>query len=71
MVASSQLRIATRFISSDTAALLSDVQLWVQSGAESTSAEDDELIKQTLTAIEERLREVSNKPLKNEPVLVY
>lgn len=61
MVANSQLRASTRYMSNDTAALLSDVQLWVQSGAGSTSAERKEAIRQTLSVIEARLRRVSIK----------
>jgi hypothetical protein len=55
---SSQLRIATKFIREDVPAILSEIALWVQSGAKDVSTERKETVRQTLDALEARLRKV-------------
>jgi hypothetical protein len=58
MVANSQLRIATKYIRDDIPAVLGDVELWVQSGAGTANAEQKEKIRETLNAVEARLKRV-------------
>lgn len=59
MVASSQLRIATKYIRDSIPAILGDITLWVQSGAGSVTAERKQAIRETLNALEARLRGVN------------
>jgi len=59
LVANSQLRTATAFMRDDIPALLADVELWVQSGAGSISAERQEAIQVALGALEARLGRVA------------
>lgn len=56
IVASSQLRESTTYISRDTDALLSDIQLWVLSGAGSISAERKVSIRRALNRVEAKLK---------------
>ncbi|KAI0128678.1 hypothetical protein BJ170DRAFT_594512 [Xylariales sp. AK1849] len=56
IVADSQLRSATKYIQHDITALLSDVELWILSGAASAGAEQKQAIRETLDAVEARLR---------------
>jgi hypothetical protein len=58
MVAKTQLRIARKYITDDIPALLGDVELWVQSGAGSVDAERKEKIRETLSTVEARLKQV-------------
>ncbi|KAI3399760.1 hypothetical protein diail_5828 [Diaporthe ilicicola] len=57
MIAASQLRASTRFLDHDVPALLSDIELWVQSGDGSTSAEEKRAVRSVLDEVEHRLRE--------------
>ncbi|KAJ0114119.1 hypothetical protein J7T55_007953 [Diaporthe amygdali] len=59
MVAASQLRISKNFLSHDVPALLSEIELWVQSGAGSTSAEEKEAARKALDSIEAQLFQVN------------
>lgn len=59
IVSESQLRIATEYLRGDIPSLLSNIQLWVQSGAGSAAAEQREDIRRALDALEARLRSVS------------
>lgn len=61
MVAESQLRIATKYIRDRIPALLRDIELWVQSGAGSATAEQKQACREALDALEARLRKV-DKP---------
>lgn len=63
MVAQSQLRIATKYLRNEIPALLRDVDLWVESGAGTMDAERKRFVRQTLDALEDRLKRV-NKSLK-------
>jgi hypothetical protein len=54
-----QLRIATKYIRDDIPAILSDIALWVQSGTESVNTERRETVRETLDALEARLRRVN------------
>ncbi|RDW75398.1 hypothetical protein BP6252_06540 [Coleophoma cylindrospora] len=56
IVANSQLRIATKYIRSDIPALLSDIQLWIQSGAGTMDAERKRLVRDTLNTLEVQLK---------------
>lgn len=58
MVSTSQLRESTTFIKDDTMALLSDVQLWVQSGKGGKLAEEKASIRRAVDLIEARLKRV-------------
>lgn len=58
MVAASQLRTSTSFLDNDVPALLSDIELWVQSGSGSSSAEQKEAVRHVLDKVEEQLRKV-------------
>lgn len=60
MVASSQLRIATKYVRDDIPALLGDVALWVESGAGSMDAEQKRAIREALDKVEKGLTTVSN-----------
>jgi hypothetical protein len=59
MVAESQLRIATRYMSSDIPALLGEIGLWVASGSGSTTAERKERVRETVDAMEAVLKRVN------------
>lgn len=54
-----QLRIAMKYIRDDIPAILSEIALWVQSGAENVNAERKETVCETLDALEARLRRVN------------
>lgn len=58
MVAASQLRTSTAFLENVVPALLSDIELWVQSGSGSTSAEQKEVIRNILGKVEGQLYKV-------------
>lgn len=58
MVAASQLRASNSFLENDVPALLSDIELWVQSGSGSTSAEQKEAVRRVLDRVEEQLQKV-------------
>lgn len=58
MVSHSQLRIAKRYMQHDIPALLSSLELWVQAGAGSAGAEEKKAIRDTLDALEKRLKKV-------------
>ena len=60
IVAASQLRAASRYMNEDIPAHLGAVQLWVQSGAGSESAEQKETIRKTLDQVERTLKSVSS-----------
>lgn len=59
MVAASQLRIARNYMENDVRSLVSSVELWVQSGAGTETAERKAVVRETLDVIERRLRRVS------------
>ncbi|KAI1339281.1 hypothetical protein F5Y15DRAFT_423997 [Xylariaceae sp. FL0016] len=56
MVSENQYRIAKKYMQDDISALLGETELWVQSGAGTMSAERRQLIRDTLNAVEGRLR---------------
>jgi len=58
MVASSQHRIAIKYIQDDIPALLKDIELWVQSGAGTINAEQKEKAREALNTVEARLKRV-------------
>jgi hypothetical protein len=58
LVSESQLRIARHYIQHDISDVVNNVQLWVQSGAGSANAEQKQAVRQTLDALEARLRRV-------------
>lgn len=58
MVASSQLRTSSSFLDHDVPTLLSEIQLWVQSGSGGTSAEQKEAVRRALDSVEEKLNQV-------------
>lgn len=58
MVSDSQFRHATSYIRYRIPALLNEIALWVQSGSGSMSAERSQAIRETLNALESRLRRV-------------
>ncbi|GKT94358.1 tat pathway signal sequence [Colletotrichum tofieldiae] len=55
IVGDSQLSIATKFVANDIPALLGDVALWIESGAESASAEQKRVVRETLDKVERML----------------
>lgn len=59
IVAESQLRAATKYIRNSIPAILSEIALWVESGAGSLSAERKQALRETLNVVEARLRTVS------------
>ena len=59
MVAESQLRSVTKYIRDSIPALLGDITLWVESGSGSVSAEQKQLVCETLNALEARIKTVS------------
>jgi hypothetical protein len=59
IVAESQLRAVKRFIRDSIPAILSEITLWVQSGAGSVSAERKQSLRESLSALESRLKTVS------------
>jgi hypothetical protein len=58
MVSESQLELARKYMQDDIPALLGDIELWVQSGSGSMSAERKQNIRETLDALESRLKRV-------------
>jgi hypothetical protein len=58
IVGESQLRIAATYVADEIPAHLADVELWVQSGECSASAEQKRRVRATLDAVEEELVEV-------------
>ncbi|KAM7189178.1 hypothetical protein V8F33_010180 [Rhypophila sp. PSN 637] len=56
MVSDSQLRIATNYMDNDIRSLISSIELWVQSGAGTETAERKALVRETLDVIEGRLK---------------
>lgn len=58
MVANTQLCIATKYIRDDIPATLSDITLWVESGAGTLSAERKNTVRETINVLETRLRRV-------------
>ncbi|KKY36677.1 putative tat pathway signal sequence [Diaporthe ampelina] len=58
MVAASQLRTSSSFLAHDVPTLLSEIELWVQSGSGSTSAEQKEAVRGVLDRVERQLRKV-------------
>lgn len=65
MVATSQLRIATKYIRDSIPAILGDVALWVESGAKSVSAERKEALRETVNTLEARLKGVNTSEPKS------
>lgn len=63
IVAESQLRAATLYMRRKIPALLDSLQLWVQSGSGSLTAEKKKAIRDTLDNVERILRKVRNGPL--------
>ncbi|KAM7200854.1 hypothetical protein V8F20_005096 [Naviculisporaceae sp. PSN 640] len=61
LVSNSQLRMAKNYINNDVRALVSSVELWVQSGAGTETAERKALVKETLDLIEKRLKRGLNR----------
>ena len=57
-MASSQLRIAMKYLNDDIPALLGDIQLWVQAGAGNVDAERREEVRQVLSIVEARMKRV-------------
>ncbi|CAI0647909.1 unnamed protein product, partial [Colletotrichum noveboracense] len=57
IIADSQLRLATKFVTNDIPALLGEAGLWVESGAGSANAEQKSAVRRTLDKIERQLRE--------------
>lgn len=58
IVADSQLRSATKYIRDSIPAILGDIALWVQSGSGTANAERNQVVRETLNALEARLRRV-------------
>lgn len=58
MVAASQLRTSSSFLDHDVPTLLSEIQLWVQSGSECTSSKQKEAVRRILDRVEEKLNQV-------------
>ncbi|KAM7213793.1 nuclear GTPase SLIP-GC 3, partial [Rhypophila decipiens] len=56
MVSESQLRIATNYMDNDIRSLINSIELWVQSGAGTETAERKALVRETLDVIEGRLK---------------
>ncbi|KAL1845937.1 hypothetical protein Daus18300_014397 [Diaporthe australafricana] len=59
MVTESQLRESRSFLDDDVPALLSEIELWVQSGAGSASAEEKQAVRRVLDKVERQLRKAS------------
>lgn len=59
IVADSQLRAVTKYIRNSIPAILSEIALWVESGAESAGTERKQAVRDTLNVVEARLRTVS------------
>ncbi|KAI8182578.1 hypothetical protein K4K51_000851 [Colletotrichum sp. SAR 10_75] len=57
IIADSQLRLATKFVTNDIPALLGEARLWVESGVGSANAEQKSAVRRTLGKIERQLRE--------------
>ncbi|KAI8242740.1 hypothetical protein K4K53_003544 [Colletotrichum sp. SAR 10_77] len=62
IIADSQLRLATKFVTNDIPALLGEAGLWVESGAGSANAEQKLAVRRTLDKIERQLREWAHRP---------
>lgn len=58
VVGESQLRASKNFLEHNVPALLRDVELWVQSGADSASAEEKQAVRHVLDEVESKLEEV-------------
>jgi hypothetical protein len=59
LVAESQLRIATSYLRDDIPNLLSNVEVWVRTGAGTADAEKKRVIREALDQFEDQLRSVS------------
>ena len=58
LVSESQLRMATSYMRDSIPELLSNVELWVRSGAGSANAEQKQMVREALDTIERQLRRV-------------
>jgi hypothetical protein len=56
IVSSIQHQAAMMYITSNIPALLSEVELWVQSGAESQGAEQRRILRDTLDLVEDKIK---------------
>jgi hypothetical protein len=59
IVSEGQLRIAAMYVADDIPAFLADIELWVQSGAGTASAEQKRAVREALDELEGRLWEVN------------
>jgi hypothetical protein len=59
LISESQLRVATKYLRDDIPNLLSNVELWVQTGAGTADAEEKRAVLEALGTFEDRLRRVS------------
>jgi hypothetical protein len=59
LVSDSQLRIATAYLRDDIPNLISHIELWVQSGAGTATAEKKRAVREALDQLENELRRVS------------
>jgi hypothetical protein len=58
MVSETQFRMAKNYLQNDISALLGDIELWVQSGSGSMSIERKQNVRETLDALEAKLKRV-------------
>lgn len=63
LVGHSQLRASKNFLEHQVPALLLDIEIWVQSGAESASAEEKRAVRNVLNKVEKKLVKVGSGPL--------
>lgn len=61
LVSENQLRVATKYLRDDIPNLLSNVKLWVQTGAGTADAERKLAVRKALDVFEDRLRGVSRQ----------
>lgn len=62
LVSENQLRVATKYLRDDIPNLLSNLELWVQTGAGTADAEKKREVREALGLFEDRLRKVSGWP---------
>jgi hypothetical protein len=68
IVSESQFRVVTQYVRDEIPALIGDIQLWVQSGAGSASAEVKQATLKALDGLETQLKKVSERQLSRSPV---
>lgn len=63
IVSESKYHAASKYMQHDVAALLGDIELWIQAGAPSLDVEQKQQIREAVDVVERRLKKVSSYSL--------